>query len=62
MNKIYLRRKNKIIINTGLASTPNTREVATILKNIESLGYTFFKKLVTIVLPGILTIKLHQQV
>lgn len=48
MNRIYLRRKNKIIINTGLASTPNTREVATILKNIESLGYTFSQEIINI--------------
>ena len=48
MNRIYLRRKNRIIINTGLASTPNTREVATILKNIESLGYTFSQDIINI--------------
>ncbi len=48
MNRIYLRRKNKIKINTGLASTPNIREVATILKNIESLGYTFSQDIINI--------------
>jgi len=48
MNRIYLRRKNKIIINNGIASTPNTREVATILKNIESLGYTFSQNIINI--------------
>lgn len=48
MNRIYLRRKNKVIINKGLASTPNIREVATLLKNVESLGYTFSEDIIKI--------------
>jgi stress response protein SCP2 len=48
MNRIYLRRRNKIIINKGMSSTPNIREVATLLKNVESLGYTFSEDIIKI--------------
>lgn len=44
-NAIYLRRRNKILIADGSGSVP-PNYVATILKNIENLGYTFSEKLI----------------
>lgn len=41
MNKILLRRKNKVILGTGTAVVANDRYITTIMKNIENLGYTF---------------------
>lgn len=41
MNKILLRRKNKVILGTGTATVANDRYITTIMKNIEALGYTF---------------------
>ena len=41
MNKILLRRKNKVILGTGTATVANDRYITTIMKNIEDLGYTF---------------------
>lgn len=41
MNKILLRRKNKVILGTGTAAVANDRYITTIMKNIEDLGYTF---------------------
>lgn len=41
MNKILLRRKNKVILGTGTAAVANDRYITTIMKNIENLGYTF---------------------
>lgn len=43
MNEILLRRKNKVIVEKGNAE--NIQYVATIAKNIESLGYCFSKEL-----------------
>lgn len=45
MNEILLRRKNMVLINKGTSGVENKQYVATILKNIESLGYTFSKDL-----------------
>lgn len=45
LNNILLRRKNKIIVTDG-TSTLNERHVATILKNIQNLGYTFSCELI----------------
>ena len=41
MNKILLRRKNKVILGTGTAAVANDSYITTIMKNIENLGYTF---------------------
>ncbi|MCX7747831.1 MAG: TerD family protein [Clostridia bacterium] len=48
MNRIYLRRKTKILISPGSGKTPNTEHVATILKNLEPLGYTLSKEIIDI--------------
>lgn len=45
MNEILLRRKNKLIVERGNETTPNNQYIATIIKNIEALGYTFSKEL-----------------
>ena len=45
MNEILLRRKNKVILNKGNATEPNNQYIATIMKNAESLGFTFSKEL-----------------
>lgn len=45
MNEILLRRKNKVILEKGHAEKPNDMYIATIMKNIEDLGYTFSKDL-----------------
>ena len=45
MNEILLRRKNKIILGTGSAAGTESRAVATIMKNVEALGYTFSQAL-----------------
>lgn len=45
MNEILLRRKNKVILEKGNAVEPNNQYIATIAKNIESLGYTVSKEL-----------------
>lgn len=45
MNEILLRRKNKVIVERGNEVNPNTQYIATIIKNIEALGYTFSKEL-----------------
>lgn len=42
-NEILLRRKNKVIVSKGNATEP--QYVITIMKNIESLGYTFSREL-----------------
>lgn len=44
INSIYLRRKKKILIKEGNNKLPDVY-LASILKNIESIGYTFSKKL-----------------
>lgn len=43
INEILLRRKNKIIIQQGNSDSPNASHIATILKNLEGLGYTVSK-------------------
>lgn len=45
MNEILLRRKTKFILEKGDATEPNNQYVATIMKNVEALGYTFSKEL-----------------
>lgn len=45
MNEILLRRKNKVIVERGSEVNPNSQYIATIIKNIEALGYTFSKEL-----------------
>lgn len=45
MNEILLRRKNKVIVERGSEVNPNNQYIATIMKNIEALGYTFSKEL-----------------
>lgn len=44
-NSIYLRRKNKVYLTEGANKLP-ANYIATILKNIDSLGYTFSGKLI----------------
>lgn len=44
MNEILLRRKNKVIIERGNETNPNNQYIATIMKNVEALGYTFSKE------------------
>ena len=45
MNEILLRRKNKVIVKKGAVTKPNDHYISTIMKNVESLGYTFDKEL-----------------
>lgn len=45
MNEILLRRKNKIILKAGSAAEPDDCAIATIMKNVEALGYTFSQAL-----------------
>lgn len=45
MNEILLRRKNKVIVERGNEVNPNSQYIATIIKNVEALGYTFSKEL-----------------
>lgn len=45
MNEILLRRKNRLIVKKGSALEPNNQYIATIMKNVEDLGYTFSKEL-----------------
>lgn len=45
MNKILLRRKNKVVVNRGTVIEPNNQYIVTIMKNAEALGYTFSKEL-----------------
>jgi len=44
-NSIYIRRRNKIFVEQGADNLPENY-VAAILKNIESLGYTFSENLI----------------
>lgn len=50
MNEILLRRKNKVIVERGWEENPNNQYIATIMKNVESLGYTFSKELFEVLL------------
>ena len=45
MNEILLRRKNKVIVERGNIVNHNNQYIATIMKNVEVLGYTFSKEL-----------------
>lgn len=45
MNEILLRRKNKIILEAGSAAKGDDCAIATIMKNVEALGYTFSQAL-----------------
>lgn len=45
INEILLRRKNKVIVERGNEVNPNSQYIATIIKNIEALGYTLSKEL-----------------
>lgn len=45
MNEILLRRKNKVIVERGNVVNHNNQYIATIMKNVEVLGYTFSKEL-----------------
>ncbi len=45
MNEILLRRKNKIILKAGSAAEPDDCAIATVMKNVEALGYTFSQAL-----------------
>ena len=47
-NTIYLRRKNKIILESG-ENTLSLEYIGALLKNIESLGYTFSSELLDII-------------
>ena len=47
-NSIFLRRKNKVIVAKGQGELP-TVYLATALKNLESLGYTFSDALLAVV-------------
>lgn len=44
-NSIYIRRRNKIFVEKGAENLPESY-IAAILKNIESLGYTFSENLI----------------
>jgi hypothetical protein len=48
MNTIYLRRKNKIIIQKGSGDLPENY-LAALLKNIENLGYTLSQEVLDVV-------------
>jgi len=45
MNEILLRRKNKVIVQKGNEENTDSKYALTIMRNIESLGYTFSKEL-----------------
>ena len=45
MNEILIRRKNKMILKSGSAPAPNDSYIITIMKNVESLGFTFSEEL-----------------
>ncbi len=45
INEIYLEKKSKVIVDKRTSDADNALLVATIHKNIESLGYVFSKKL-----------------
>lgn len=45
MNEILLRRKNKVIIEKGSAAEADSCAIASIMKNVEALGYTFSRAL-----------------
>lgn len=44
MNEVLLRRKNKVIIERGNETNSNNQYIVTIMKNVETLGYTFSKE------------------
>jgi hypothetical protein len=46
MNDIFLRRRNKLIVNRKKGGKNSIRVMATLLKNFSSLGYTFSKDII----------------
>lgn len=44
--EMYLRRRNKVIVREGIEKRSNTIHIATLLKNLENLGYTLSQKLI----------------
>ncbi|MEM5009291.1 TerD family protein [Niallia taxi] len=46
INEIYLRRKNKLILSDGKGTSPQKNHIASILLNIENLGYTLSKNVI----------------
>jgi len=46
--EIYLRRKNKVIVEAGKETQNNLPHIGTILKNIEGMGYSFSKNLIDV--------------
>lgn len=44
--EIYLRRSSKIVVHPSLNPSVDKQIIATMLKNIENLGYTFSKELI----------------
>jgi len=53
-NAIYLRRKNKILLNRSIENTPfedtkSIQYIATIIKNIEDLGFTLSKSVINVI-------------
>jgi len=47
-NTIFIQYKNKMIVNEGSSNEVSKVELATILKNIESLGFTLFFRIINI--------------
>lgn len=47
-NEIYLRRKNKMIIDNGNVENPNMQYIITIIKNLENWGYTLSQTVVEV--------------
>ncbi|RVT62696.1 TerD family protein [Niallia taxi] len=48
INQIYLRRKNKLILNKSNEPTPQLHNIATSAANFESLGYSLSKPIIDI--------------
>jgi hypothetical protein len=44
--EIYLRRKNKVIVEAGKEAQNNLPHIGTILKYVEDMGYSFSKNLI----------------
>ena len=44
-NTIYLRRRNKVIVKSGGKDVVSLEHIATLLKNLEALGYILSDKL-----------------
>ncbi|AYV70773.1 TerD family protein [Bacillus sp. PK3-056] len=48
INDVYLRRKNKLLLNKGNEKTPQKKYIATILLNIDNLGFTLSNDIIEI--------------